>query len=319
MTASAWTASRTSPTGTSSSEYKDLARDTWRERCAAQGVGNGADARFLVVGEELREPLDLLRQQRLDGLWHEQFKRYIRAALLGQNAGASRASNGPCARPSIAGSFGYSDGAQAIIYLTSHDVEGFRNERLLNFLHSNGIFDAEKRIKLAFACLLTAVGMPMILAGEEFADQHDLFDAQGHISQEGGKQVDPVNFTRLSDAWRRRDSGVCCPSDQVQDHERRPGGQRHRLHPRRFQRRQAGAGLAPRSADSDTMVVVVANFSDFGTAEPFSPGAEYHVPNWPALPPGKQWREITQERDVPPEWAGREPIFPWEAKVYAVV
>ena len=85
-------------------EYKDLARDTWRERFAAQGAGNGAEARFLVVGEELREPLDLLRQQRLDGLWHEHFKRYIRAALLGQNAGASRASNGPCARPSIAGS-----------------------------------------------------------------------------------------------------------------------------------------------------------------------------------------------------------------------
>ena len=67
-------------------EYKDLARDAWRERWAAQETGDDADARFLVVGEELQEPLDLLRQQRLDGLWHERFKRYIRAALLGQNA-----------------------------------------------------------------------------------------------------------------------------------------------------------------------------------------------------------------------------------------
>jgi hypothetical protein len=33
---------------------------------------------------------------------------------------------------------------------------------------------------------------------------------------------------------------------------------------------------------------------------------------------GRRWREITQDRGVPIEWAGREPIFPWEAKVYAL-
>jgi len=52
--------------------------------------------------------------------------------------------------------------------------------------------------KLAFACLLTAVGIPMILAGEEFADQHDRFDSHGNVSQDGGKQVDPVDFSRLA-------------------------------------------------------------------------------------------------------------------------
>jgi len=36
----------------------------------------------------------------------------------------------------------------------------------------------------------------MILAGDEFADQHDLFDARGNVTQNGGKQVDPVNFSR---------------------------------------------------------------------------------------------------------------------------
>jgi pullulanase len=59
--------------------YKDLARATWLQRFAGQGAA-AADARFLVVGEELQEPLDLLRQHRLDGLWHENFKRYIRSA-----------------------------------------------------------------------------------------------------------------------------------------------------------------------------------------------------------------------------------------------
>jgi hypothetical protein len=42
------------------------------------------------------------------------------------------------------------------------------------------------------------------------------------------------------------------------------------------------------------------------------------VLNWPTVPAGRRWREITQDRDVPSEWAGREPIFAWEAKVYAL-
>ena len=49
----------------------------------------------------------------------------------------------------------------------------------------------EKRIKLAFACLLTAVGIPMILAGEEFADQHDLFRAGGRRQPERGQAGRP--------------------------------------------------------------------------------------------------------------------------------
>jgi hypothetical protein len=66
------------------------------------------------------------------------------------------------------------------------------------------------------------------------------------------------------------------------------------------------------------VVVVLANFSDYGTPDAFNPRSEYRVSNWPATPPGKHWREITQQRDIPPEWVGREPIFPWEAKVYTL-
>ncbi|NJL21475.1 MAG: hypothetical protein HC895_12630 [Leptolyngbyaceae cyanobacterium SM1_3_5] len=43
------------------------------------------------------------------------------------------------------------------------------------------------------------------------------------------------------------------------------------------------------------------------------------VPNWPSLPDHKHWKEITQDRTVDRSWQGREPIFPWEAKVYASV
>jgi hypothetical protein len=61
-------------------------------------------------------------------------------------------------------------------------------------------------------------------------------------------------------------------------------------------------------------VVVVANFSDWQSGQ----AAEYVVHGWPATPPGRRWREVTQDRDVPPEWVGREPLFAWEAKVYAL-
>jgi pullulanase len=70
---------------------------------------------------------------------------------------------------------------------------------------------------------------------------------------------------------------------------------------------------------SEDIVVVVANFSDFGTENPSHPDAEYVVHNWPAATTGKQWKEVTQDREVSIEWAGREPIFPWEAKVYQLV
>jgi 1,4-alpha-glucan branching enzyme len=298
-------------------EYKDLARTLNQQRFAAQGVG-GADERFLVVGEELSEPHALLQQQRLDGLWHQSFKDYVRMALIGRNHENEATFEATVRKAIDCRQFGYADLAQAVIYLTSHDVEGFRNERLFNFFMNSGVADAEKRTKLAFACLLTAVGVPMILAGDEFADQHDLFDANGHVTQNDGKQVDPVNFARLGDDWRTRikayvsrliklrttyDALAVNETDFI--HVDFNDGKRVLV----WRRGQPGAAQ---------QVVVVANFSDFATPDAFSPRAEYVVPNWPATPPGKHWREVPQDRDVPQENIGREPIFPWEAKVYAL-
>jgi pullulanase len=300
-------------------EYKDLARKTWKQRFEEQGNGQGADERFLVVGEELQEPLGILKQHRLDGLWHENFKRYIRAALVGQNADSEPSFEWTVRKAIDCRHFGYQDGAQAVIYLTSHDVQGYRNERLFNFLVNNHIYETEDRIKLGFVCLLTAVGIPMILAGEEFADQHDLFDKDGNVTQEGGKQVDPVNFSRLKEHWRtrikdyvarlitlRRNSPALAVNDTKFIHVDFDHGKRVLVW------RRGGP-------DSDHIVVVVANFSDYGTPDSSSPHAEYRVSHWPATPPGKKWREVTQDRDVPAEWVGREPIFPWEAKVYVTV
>jgi pullulanase len=295
-------------------EYKDEARRLWRVRWKEQAPGSSdqeADERFLVVGEDLSISFGLLDQHRLDALWNEPFKRRVRKAVLGESAENDDSFETTIRHLIDCRLQGYQDGTQAINYITSHDVGGFGNERLYNYLNNNGVIETESRIKLAFVCLLTAVGIPLILAGEEFADQHDL------PLNEQNKQIDPVNFDRMEEPWRRSifdyvarlvhfrtNSPALAVNDTQFIHTDFADGKRVLV----WQRGEMG---------SASLVIVVANFSDYGTPDPLNPASEYRIPNWPPLVANRRWREITQERDVPVEWAGREPIYPWEAKVYA--
>jgi 1,4-alpha-glucan branching enzyme len=83
---------------------------------------------------------------------------------------------------------GFSDIAQRVIYPTSHDVEGHHEQRLWGFLleqagHATGdrsvpgIERSRAALEMqvsAFALTCTALGIPMFLAGEEFAEVHDV-------------------------------------------------------------------------------------------------------------------------------------------------
>ncbi|TAE49735.1 MAG: alpha amylase [Bacteroidetes bacterium] len=286
-------------------ECKDMAREIW----ASLG---GKSEQFLVVGEELSVPLALVHQRRLDGLWNERFKHISRKVLLGQ------ASEGEIFEQSVYNlidcrNLGFTDGAQAVNYLTSHDVGGYGNERLYNYLINNGVTDVERRIKLGFVCLLTAVGIPMILAGDEFADQHDL--AIDNAEGDSNKQVDPVNYDRMKEDWRRRVFDYV-----VRLVHFRTESEALSLNDTRFIHQDFSHGkrvIVWQRGSGPHMVVVVANFSDFGTDKPFD-GGEYVVPHFPATPAGRYWREVTQSRRVADEWVGREAVFPWEAKVYTL-
>lgn len=283
-------------------EFKALGRSEWQ----------GTPDRFLVVGEELSVPKELLKQGRLDGLWNEDFKRMVRHAILGANDTKEPSFEWTVRKLIDCRLMGFDDCAQAVNYLGSHDVEGYGNERLFDFLQNNGVAQTEERIKLAFACLLTAVGVPMIFAGDEFADEHDL--STGHPA----KQRDAVNFERVDEPWRRRifdyvarlvhlrtHSDALAVNDTDFIHVDFNDGKRVLV----WRRGQPGTANG---------VVVVANFSDFVSAN-LGDGGEYRVTNWPPTPVGKRWVEITQEREIPPEWVGREAIAAWEAKVYCLV
>ena len=109
--------------------------------------------------------------------------------------------------------------AQSVNYFTSHDVK--EQPRMMNYIFGavlrlrglgSGTVDdirgkiahlpqhgpvheahqeALDRIRSAFALLLTSVGIPMFLAGEEFADVHDLEHADDSL-----KMSDPVDWSR---------------------------------------------------------------------------------------------------------------------------
>lgn len=278
--------------------YKEYAWSIYSARYSSPST-----AKFLVIGEELSDPMDLITSGTLNALWNEPFQGRLRSTLLGetfQNDTYFEWTVRKMVNCTLDTDHPFTDGAQAVNYITSHDT-GYRKERLYNFLANNSITDMERRAKFAFALFLTAVGIPMIFAGEEFCDQMD--------RDTDDKQIDPVNYERKSDPWR---SAVFtyvstlvnlrknCPALGVDDtnfiHVDESRGGKIMAWTR------GEAGMAP--------VVVVANFSDEDT-----PGTEYVVDNFPET--GRSdWREVTQGRSVPQEWVGREPLMHWEAKVY---
>jgi 1,4-alpha-glucan branching enzyme len=336
-------------------DFKDTAREQFKQRYP--GAGAAVEAKFLVVGEELEMPPELLGDKRLDGLWNERFQGLVRAALLGENADGLNFEDTVRRAIDCRIERVFDDGARAINYLTSHDVEGRRKERLYNLMaasvslaSSEPLFDRRgiesglrdgirregrepstgelregasqiilhrarlRRVKLGFVCQMTAVGIPMILAGEEFGDQHDLFDSHGNVTHQGGKQVDPVNYSRFDDPDRREvfeyvkrlvHLRTSHPALSVNDTD--------------FIHVDFDAGkrvLAWKRGSDGDPVVVIANFSDFTTPNAMAPSSEYFVRNWPATPAGQHWIEVTQERDVKTGRHNRESIFAWEAKVY---
>lgn len=339
-------------------DFKDAGHALFAGRYPGESA---AGEKYLVVGEELQMPPELLGQGRLDGLWNERFQGFMRAALAGENAASlNEPSFEWTVRRAIDCQVDHLGGRQVINYLTSHDVEGPRKERLYNQMESvvplatsEALFDRAaieaalrdeirdggrepgddevrqradqtilhrarlRRIKLGFACQMTAVGIPMILAGEEFGDQHDLFDRHGNVTHQGGKQVDPVNYSRYDEPDRKdlfkyvarlvrlRTGHAALAGDDVNFFHVDFGDQKR--------------VVAWRRGPASDPVVVVANFSDYTTPNALSSGAEYIVPHWPATPAGRHWSEVTQERDVPTGRHDREPIFAWEAKVYRLV
>jgi len=283
-------------------EYRAAALALWR----SVAPDPSQESRFLVVGEELSMPAGMLDgpEPCLDSLWNEPWQKRVRAVIVGEGAEGDNFewTVRKMVDSRLDSARGFSTCTQAVNYITSHDVGGYRHERLCNYLRHSRVGDVARRAKLAHVCLLTSFGIPMILAGEEFCDEHDR-------PIENAKQVDPVNWARLDDPWRRG----------VFDYVKRLVSLRTKCpalgsdNASTFHvdlSRQGGVVAWKRGGNGTPPVVVVANFSDENT-----PGTEYYVPNWPDRS-NTGWREVTEGRKVSSARVGREPLGRWEAKVY---
>jgi 1,4-alpha-glucan branching enzyme len=286
-------------------DYCAAARATWTDL-------GGANDRFWAVGEELdlQKGSLLATTGRADASWDETFKRYVRQLCIGvlpdgRDLGSAVNFMIDCRQR------GFTDGAQVVNYIGSHDLtnDAF-SDRFYTWLDGRGVIAKDRNIRLAFVCLLTAVGVPMILAGDEFADERDIA-----ITENAGenKQIDPVNYDRFADRWRRDLFAYVARLVRLRTTAAALGRNECSLihldttSGRRIAAWQRGAG--------NDLVIVVANFSDFGSDGGLA--GEYVIPGWPAGIGDRSWFEVSQQdppREAPK--AGREPLFAWEAKVY---
>ena len=287
-------------------ELTQHAHEAWR-------AAGGDDARFIVISEELGKPAEFVRSGGTDAAWNEPWKRIARSVILGRNAGDEPSFEWSVRKLIDTSLLGFGDIARAVNYLGSHDVGGPDNQRLYNFLKDRGFNDNDigRRIKLGFACLLTAVGIPMIFAGDEFGDSQDL-----PLTDRGdrNKQIDPVNFARLAEPWRRDLFDYVARLIRLREtHDGLARNETNFLHVDFDQKRV----LVWQRGLPENPVVVVANFSDFGSSGGLA--GEYVIPSFPRR--DSSWLEVSQSaapRAVAPGSVGREPIFPWEAKVYVL-
>jgi 1,4-alpha-glucan branching enzyme len=194
-----------------------IAEDSWRRAVITQNDPNNPNGRQVVDAMwnfAYRDDLRRLLRDGIDTRWGEPARRDRIRALVSDQAMWDELSRQM--------KRGFSDLAQSVIYQTSHDVEKEEEERYMNYvfgglLRERGLGDgstvnvralvddiehqssaiqqahddALDRVRSAFALLLTSAGVPMFLAGEEFADVHDLDHGDYRL-----KMSDPVDWER---------------------------------------------------------------------------------------------------------------------------
>jgi pullulanase len=281
---------------------------------------------FLVDGEELETPTDLVKDNWVDAIWNERFKQRIRFVIVGKHDETRDADfRASVQRLVDCRKDGFPNAWSAINYLGTHDTQGSGNERIADYLDYQFVYDKETRLKLAFTVLMTAVGVPMILAGDEFGAHRDPLDEQLKAVINDFKQYDGVNYELLDRARRQEASGV--PDRELDDRWR------HRLflHVKRLIAlrkqneafREADVTFPYDNYDDGRRVVawirkgqntqkqalVVANFSGCGDAQ----GQAWTIPYIPPTPTGMTWRDVFTGAAMN---EGKEQLAPWFVRMF---
>jgi malto-oligosyltrehalose trehalohydrolase len=122
-----------------------------------------------LIAEQLADPISVVQQTEINASWHESFHGMLRAQLReGDYQGRRYGDMQGVLNEMIHSRHGYSDNAQAVNYLETHD-----QERLAYEVRTNPNLDNDDAVlakcKLGALALFTAASVPMLYAGQEFA------------------------------------------------------------------------------------------------------------------------------------------------------
>jgi len=201
-----------------------IAEDSWRRAEIVKNKASHPNGRKIVDSMwnfAFRDELRRLMRNEMFTSWGEASRRErIQAMISGNQTWEDMGK---------AFKEGFYDMSQAVNYITSHDVEAEDEQRYFNYcfgqvlrerelsdgnVHAIKHFvdhissqseeikqahrDALERVRSSFCLLMTSVGIPMILAGEEFADCHDLDHSDWRL-----KMSDPINWHRQQQPGHR--------------------------------------------------------------------------------------------------------------------
>jgi len=134
---------------------------------ADQAQKQAGDKPFYNVAEHIPDTPKITNVDGpMDGCWHDSFAYCLKDHIFGDTFDLDRLKDALDGKRQ-----GFMGTVNIVNYLTSHD-----QERLMVELADHEIFDevAFKRIKFGVALLITAVGIPLILMGEEFGEYKPL-------------------------------------------------------------------------------------------------------------------------------------------------
>ena len=202
----------------------------------------------------------------MDGCWHDSFYHCIVEHVCGDAFDLERLKEViDCKRQGFLGA------TNVVNYLTNHD-----HQRLMVELANREIFDeaAFKRIRLGVALLMTAVGVPLVWMGAEFADYHPLTIESAKIDWnllENGNNKSLFEYYKGLIGLRKSNHALY--TDNIDFFHENP---------------EAKVLAYTRWNDEGSRVVVIANFSD-----QFLAG--YQVSNFPE---SGTWHEWTGDYDL---------------------
>ena len=222
---------------------------------------------FYNVAEHIPETTDITNSDGpMDGCWHESFYHTLKQHICGDTFDLEELKNALDGKRQ-----GYMGTVNMVNYLSSHD-----HKRLMLELGDRDVFEeaAFSRIKLGLALLMTAVGVPLILMGEEFGEYNPM-------QPESSK----LDWTLLSNDSNQNLQHYC--SGLI--HLRKSNHALYTENLEFFHEDPESKVLAyTRWNDEGARVVVVANFSDQFLKD-------YTIHNFPQA---GTWHEWTGDYDV---------------------